>query len=206
MEPKWLDWARRLQAVAQSGLTYTREEFERERYEEVRTIASEMMAAGADYDFQKIRDLFAGETGYATPKFDGRGVVFQDGKVLMVREVRDGGWTLPGGFADVGDTPGEAVVREVLEETGYQVRATKLLALWDRTRHGHVPPRPFHLYKVFIRCEIVGGAPQSSHETADPTFFGEHEIPPLSMGRCTPSQIARLFEHLRHPDWPADFD
>lgn len=206
MEPKWLDWARRLQALSQSGLTYSENPFEIERYEKIREIAAEMMAAGSDADPERIRALFAEERGYATPKVDGRGVVFRDGKILLVREVRDGGWTLPGGFADVGDSPSEAVVREVLEESGYIVRAVKLLALWDRTRHGHVPPRPFHLYKVFLRCEIVGGAPQDSHETAEPGFFGEDEIPPLSLGRTTPRQIARLFEHYRDPTLPTDFD
>ena len=206
MEPRWVEWARRLQALAQSGLSYSQSPYELERYREVREVASQMMAQGSDASFQAVEDLFAGETGYATPKVDGRGVVFRDGKILLVRELRDGAFTLPGGFADVGDTPSEAVVREVLEETGWQVRPVKLLALWDRRKHGHVPPRAFHIYKVFIRCEIVGGGPKDSDETAEPGFFGEGEIPPLSLSRTTPAQITRLFEHYRNPDLPADFD
>ncbi|MBI5545884.1 MAG: NUDIX hydrolase [Deltaproteobacteria bacterium] len=206
MEPIWLEWARRLQALAQSGLTYSQSPFEIERYEQVREIASEMMAVGSGYDLARVRDLFAQEKGYATPKVDGRGVVFRDGRLLLVKELRDGCWTLPGGFADVGDTPAEAVVREVLEETGYEVKPIKLLALWDRNKQGHLPPRPFHIYKVFIRCEIVGGSPKSSHETAEPTFFASDEIPPLSLSRTTPAQISRLFEHYSNPGLPADFD
>jgi len=206
MEPKWLAWAQRLQALSQSGLTYSENPFEIERYEAIREISAEMMASQSDADPAKVRDLFAEQWGYATPKVDVRGVVFRDGKILLVKEKRDGGWTLPGGFADVGDTASESVVREIHEETGYEARAVKLLAVWDRQRQGHVPLRPFHIYKLAFRCEIVGGAPKDSVETEDPRFFDESQIPPLSLGRTTPSQIARLFEHLRHPDWPPDFD
>jgi ADP-ribose pyrophosphatase YjhB (NUDIX family) len=206
MDPKWLSWARGLQALAQSGLTYSQNPFEQERYRQIREIASQMMAEGSSEDLVRIVNLFAGETGYATPKVDGRGVVFRAGKILLVKELRDGGYTLPGGFADVGDTPSEAVVREVREETGFEVRAVKLLALFDRHKHGHVPPRPFHIYKMFFRCEIVGGAAQDSHETAGADFFAEDRIPPLSLSRTTPAQIVRFFEHLRQPDLPTDFD
>ena len=207
MDPKWLEWAKRLQALAQSGLTYTQNAFERERYEQVRDIASEMMAARSDETVERVVGLFAGEEGYATPKVDGRGVVFDaQGRVLLVKELRDGGWTLPGGFADVGDTPSQAVEREVREETGYEVKATKLLALYDRSKHGPVPVRPWHIYKIFLRCELIGGAPKDSHETAGARFFAQAEIPSLSNGRTTPGQLARMFEHYRNPDLPADFD
>ena len=207
MESRWLEWARRLMALSQSGLTYSENDFERERYEHVREIAAQMMASQSEESFERITNLFAGEKGYATPKLDGRGVVFDEqGRLLLVKELRDGGWTLPGGFADVGDSPSEAVEREVRKETGYEVKAVKLLALWDRSKHGHLPPRPWHLYKIFFRCELVGGAPKDSHETAEPRFFAEDEIPPLSLGRTTPKQVARMFEHLRHPEWPAEFD
>ncbi|HEY3446980.1 MAG TPA: NUDIX hydrolase [Myxococcales bacterium] len=207
MEPKWLEWARRLQALAQSGLTYSESVFERERYEQVREIASEMMASQSDETMERVVGLFAGENGYATPKVDGRGVVFDArGRILLVRELRDGGWTLPGGFADVGDTPSQAVEREVREESGYEVKAIKLLALYDRNKHGLVPARPWHIYKIFLRCELIGGAPKDSHETAGARFYAEDEIPSLSSGRTTPKQIARMFEHFRNPHLPADFD
>lgn len=206
MDPKWVEWVQRLQALSQSGLTYTESAFERERYEQIREIAAEIAAAHSGERLEVVRELFSMDRGYATPKVDGRGVVFKDGKLLLVRELRDGNWTLPGGFADVGDSPSEAVVREVREESGYEVRAVKLLALWDRNKQSPGAPRPFHLYKMFIRCELVGGEPRDSHETAEPRFFGEDEIPTLSVGRTTPKQVARLFEHLRDPDLPTDFD
>ena len=121
-------------------------------------------------------ELFAGDSGYATPKVDVRGVVFRAGKILLVQERSDGLWTMPGGWADVGDSPADAVVREIQEESGYEARATKLLALLDRNRHGH-PLHVNHIYKAFIRCEIIGGSPTTSHEIQGVGFFAEGEIP-----------------------------
>lgn len=209
MDPKWIEWARKLQALAQSGLAYTQSPFEIERYNAIRAVAAEMMAAGAESEVKPIRELFAQQLGYATPKVDVRGVVFDgEGRILLVKELRDGRYTLPGGWADVGDTPAEAAVREVFEETGFQTRAVKLLAVWDRRKHGHTPAAPFHLYKIFIRCELLGGAAKDSAETEGAAFFAEEQLPALelSLSRTTPSQLARLFEHLRNPDLPTDFD
>src|SRR4051794_6809675 len=205
MEPAWLDWARKLNALAQNGLTFSENPYDIERYVGIRTIAAEMIAHGSGMDTGRAIDLLASDAGYATPKVDVRGVVFRDGKLLLVQERSDGLWTLPGGWADVGDSPTEAVVREIREESGFETRATKLLALLDRNRHGH-PPHVHHIYKVFIRCEIVGGSPATSHEIQAVGFFADDEIPALSLPRIMPAQIARMFEHLRHPDLPADFD
>src|SRR5208283_2790322 len=132
MEPNWLDWARRLNALAQTGLTFAETPYDIERYTAIRTIAAEMIAHGSGHDFSRVLDLFTCDAGYATPKVDVRGVVFQEGKILLVQERSDGMWTLPGGWADVGDSPAEAVVREVREESGYLTHASKLLALYDR--------------------------------------------------------------------------
>jgi ADP-ribose pyrophosphatase YjhB (NUDIX family) len=204
--PKWLEWARRLQAISQNGLVYARNEFDIERYQAIRQIAAEMMALGSNTQPHRILDLFAGEVGYATPKVDVRGVVFRDDALLLVREREDNRWTLPGGWADVNETPSEAVVREVFEESGYQTYAVKLLALYDRSKHAHVPPFPFHIYKLFFLCEITGGESGRSAETAEAAFFRAGEIPELSVSRVTASQVARFFEHLRHPEWPTEFD
>jgi ADP-ribose pyrophosphatase YjhB (NUDIX family) len=205
MGPAWLEWARRLNALAQTGLTFAENPYDIERYAAIRAIAAEMIARGMGGDADRVLDLFACDAGYATPKVDVRGVVFRDGKLLLVQERSDGLWTLPGGWADVGDSPADAVVREVREEAGFETRATKLLALLDRNRHGH-PPHVNHIYKVFIRCEIVAGSPTTSHEIQGVGFFGEDEIPDLSRTRIMPSQIARMFEHYRQPDLPADLD
>jgi ADP-ribose pyrophosphatase YjhB (NUDIX family) len=210
VETQWIEWAQRLQAIAQSGLTFTKNPFEIERYEQVREIAAEIVAAHIDVDIDPILDLYSDQAGYATPKVDVRGVAFRDGtdcdpEILLVKERRDGLWTLPGGWADVNDSPGEATVREVYEESGYHVRAVKLLACYDRNKHGH-PPFVFHIYKLFFQCELLGGTPTESIETAGVGFFREDEIPPLSLPRVTLTQIERFFEHYRHPTWPTDFD
>jgi ADP-ribose pyrophosphatase YjhB (NUDIX family) len=205
--PAWLRWARRIQALAQSGLTYARDPYDIERYEALRDVAIEMMATHANLTSGAVRDLFAGDQGYATPKLDVRGVVFRDdGALLLVRERSDGGWTLPGGWVDVGESPSQAVEKEVREESGYVVRATKVLGLLDRDRHGH-PPHAHHIWKVFIRCSLVGGAAAAPGlETEGVGFFHASAIPPLSLTRVVPAEIARLFEHHAHPDWPTDFD
>jgi ADP-ribose pyrophosphatase YjhB (NUDIX family) len=205
MNPAWLDWAQRLQAIAQNGLTFSHDHFDIERYEQLHAIAAEIMAAHSEADLSVIRELFAGQVGYATPKVDVRGAVFRGDAILLVKERSDGCWTLPGGWADVGDSPAEAVVREIAEESGYQARAVKLLALYDRNKHGH-PPIPYHTYKLFFLCELIGGAPAESAETDGVGFFAESEMPDLSLTRVTPTQIARLFAHYRNPDLPADFD
>ncbi len=207
MEPNWLTWAKQLAALAQNGLTYSESEYEIERYRQIRRIAAEMMSAGFELETKAVIDLFAQEQGYATPKVDVRGAVFRDDRLLLVREKIDGGWTLPGGWADPCQSPSEAVVREVFEESGFEVRVTKLAAVYDRSRHPHQPPMPFHLYKLFFLCEITGGAAKESYETTGVAFFAEYELPQqLSISRTLPFQLARMFAHRRNPALPTDFD
>ena len=204
--PTWLTWARRLQAIAQSGLTYSPNKFDIQRYEEVRAIAAEMMASGATLpDSAPIRDLFTQQSGYATPKVDVRVAAFHEDRVLLVRELEDGRWTLPGGWADIGEPPAVAAARETREESGYEVHITKLAALYDRDLHGH-PPHAFHAYKLFFMAELRGGSAQDSHETAGAQFFAEEALPPLSLSRVTPPEIAHMFEHYRQPGLPTSFD
>jgi len=207
-EPDWLNWARELQAIAQTGLTFSRDPYDRERYEALRGLAAKMFAARTDAPAGRIADLFAGETGYATPKIDVRAAVFDPReRLLMVRETSDGGrWTLPGGWADVNLTPAENVVKEVREESGFLVRPTKLAAAWDRTRQGHTP-QPFSAAKLFFVCEITGGAAATSDETSEVAFFAEHALPDdLSVDRTTRHQLLRMFAHARQPGLPTEFD
>ena len=203
--PDWLIWARAIPALSQTGLAFTDNPFDRGRYEKLAAMAVEIFAAHTCESPAALEEWFAVQPGYATPKVDVRGCCFRDGQVLMVRERSDGRWCLPGGWADVGDAPAAAVEREIAEESGYQARAVKLLALYDRNKHGH-PPRPDHVYKLFFLCELLGGAPAATMETDEVGFFGEHDLPELSTERIVPAQIARMFEHHRHPEWPADFD
>jgi ADP-ribose pyrophosphatase len=207
-DPRWLAWGKKLQAIAQIGLAYTRDPYDRERFEQVRAVAFEMLAAGSDVPLETVRSVFAEDHGYATPKVDVRGVVFDAaGRLLLVREREDGLWTLPGGWADVTDSPGEAVIKEVREEAGFAVRPVKLLAVLDYNRQGHHPPRAVGIYKLFLRCEITGGAAAFDDlETSAVGFFAEDALPELSEARTTPAEVRRLFDHYRNPDLAADFD
>lgn len=202
----WLEWARRLQAISQTGLTYARDPFDVERYEAIREISAEIMADGAGVtDAARIVDLFRGDVGYATPKVDVRAAVFDGDRLLLVREREDGLWTLPGGWADIGSAPGVNAAREVREESGYECELVKLAAVYDRDLHGH-PSIPFYTYKLFFVARLAGGAAAHSVETDGVDFFAEDEIPPLSLTRVTPAQIRHMFEHHRHPEWPTSFD
>ena len=207
-EPDWLGWARELQAIAQTGLTFCRDPYDRERYEAIRQIAARIFAARTDAPAERIEALFAGETGYATPKVDVRAAVFDDDdRVLMVRETADGGrWTLPGGWADVNRTAAENVVKEVLEESGFEVEPLKLAAVWDRTKQGHAP-HVFSCCKFFFVCALIGGRATTSHEISEVGWFLEANIPAnLSLERVLPQQIRRMFAHRRDPSLPTDFD
>jgi ADP-ribose pyrophosphatase YjhB (NUDIX family) len=207
MEPKWLVWAREIQATAQTGLAYTKDAFDRQRYEHLRHLAARMMAERSGVDAAFVAGLFAEQTGYATPKVDVRGAVFGEGKILLVRERADSGrWTLPGGWADVNRSPRECVVSEVREEAGLEVKPVKLAAVYDRARHPHVPPYPFHIYKMFFICEIVGGVPSPGIETEEVDFFGADELPELSLSRVLDYQITRMFAHIDEPNMPTEFD
>jgi ADP-ribose pyrophosphatase YjhB (NUDIX family) len=207
-EPDWLTWARELQAIAQTGLAFSRDPYDRERYEALRGLAAKMFAARTDAPVERIAELFAGESGYATPKIDVRAAVFDRAeRLLMVRETSDGGrWTLPGGWADVNRSAAENAVKEALEESGYQVRVLKLAALWDRARQGH-PAGLFSCAKVFFVCEPTGGAAATSLETSEVGWFAEADLPQdLSLGRVLPQQLARMFAHWRDPALATEFD
>ncbi|MBK9747425.1 MAG: NUDIX hydrolase [Chloroflexi bacterium] len=207
--PQWLDWAQRLQSIAQTGLHYDAQPFDRLRYEDVMQIAAEMLAAGSDTAVDEIKPLLRIDKGHTTPKIDVRGVVFQDDKILLVQEKLDNyRWTLPGGWADIGESAGVSVAREIYEETGYHARAVKLLALYDRNLHAHSPYQ-FHAYKAFFRCELLSDLREPDPrnvETGEVGFFGEDELPELSTARVTADQISRFFAHLRQPELPTDFD
>jgi ADP-ribose pyrophosphatase YjhB (NUDIX family) len=206
MDPQWLDWAKRLQAIAQTGITYSKDHYDTERYEAVRRIAVEILGEGTGAaSLEPITDLLAREKGYATPKVDVRAAVIHENRILLVKEIADGLWSLPGGWADIGDVPSLAAVREVREESGYTVVARKLAALLDRNLHGH-PFFPYHAYKLYFLCDLVGGQATPSYETDGVGFFSEDSLPPLSLTRVMPAQIALMFEHYRHPEMPTTFD
>lgn len=204
---QWLEWAQQIQAIAQNGLTYSQNEFDIERYHQLRAIAAQIMVTDFNFEHSDILKEFNSQVGYATPKVDVRAIVFESDKILLVKEKEDGCWALPGGWADVGVSPSECAVKEVYEESGYHVRVIKLLGVYDRNHIRHdYPPLVHHVYKLFFQCELIGGKPMKSIETTEIAFFGEQEIPNLSLTRIVPSQITRMFEHHRNPNMPTDFD
>lgn len=205
-EPKWVGWARELQAIAQTGLHFSESEYDLDRYRRILELSTEIFANHTGESLELIRGLFAKQSGYATPKVDVRGVVFRESKLLLVQEQSDGLWTLPGGWADVNDSPSEAVEREIVEESGFEAKAEKMLAVFDRAKHGHEPPFPFHVYKFFILCRLEGGAAKVNMETTAVEFFSRDEIPPLSVSRVTREQIQFCFEAQQDPDRPCQFD
>jgi ADP-ribose pyrophosphatase YjhB (NUDIX family) len=207
MDSKWIGWVKTLQAISQTGLHYAKDAFDVRRYQQIRGIAAEMLADRSNLSSAQALEFSAAEFGYATPKVDVRGVAFRDSRILLVREIQDHGrWTVPGGWADVDETPSEAVVREVFEESGFETNAVKLLAVYDREKQGHVPPFPFHVYKLFFLCEIVGGAPRPNEEASEIAFFAEDELPELSVSRVTEAEIRRFFRYLQDPTAETDFD
>lgn len=205
MEEKWLAWAKQIQSIAQAGLTYTRDDYDYERYIELRQLSAEILETYTEYDMKTIQELFTNETGYQTPKVDIRAAVIKDGKILLVKEKADGKWSIPGGWGDVGFSPAEVAVKEVEEESGYLVEAKRLLAVLDHKHHPH-PPSPYHIYKMIIGCELVGGNATDSIETSDCDFFSLDNLPPLSDGRITESQITMLFRLHDNPSMPTVFD
>jgi ADP-ribose pyrophosphatase YjhB (NUDIX family) len=201
-----IKWAQEIQALAQNGMAYTQNPYDKERFQQLSRLAAEIMAAGTRAEVSEVNAVFSAQSGYATPKVDVRGVVFKGSKLLLVRELQDGGkWTLPGGWADINEPPSLAVEREVREEAGMIVKAKKVAAVFDRDLHGH-PPYPFHVYKLFFLCGLIAEATPDPLETAEPTFYTKNQIPELSLPRVTREEIECMFTHLAEPDRPTDFD
>ena len=181
----WLQWAVELQSLAQAGLTYGRDAYDRERYERIREIAAEMVAHQTQLPVEKVRDLFCNETGYQTPKLDTRAAVFQDGRILLVRE-RDGRWSLPG-------------------EAGLEVTADRIIAVQDRAKH-NLPRYAYGVCKIFVLCSLVGGQFRENLETTAAAYFSEEDLPPLSTEKNTEEQIQMCFAAHRARDWDVVFD
>lgn len=203
---RWLYWAREIEALAKTGLHYARNEFEVERAERLLEVAAEIIAEHSNLTMEQLHLAFEQQPGYVTPKVDVRAAVFDQDKLLMVREVMDGGWTLPGGWADVGESPALATEREVLEEAGLEVKAARLVGVYDANR---VPGSLdlFHAYKLIFLCELVGGEVNTSHETSEVGFFDKGHIPhPLSGYRTTERHLEDVFRFHHDGSLPAVFD
>ena len=200
----WLDWAVELQALAQAGLHYGKDPFDIERFQRIRDIAAEMLARGTDLPLETVTDLFCCESGYQTPKLDTRAAVFQNGRILLVRE-NDGRWSLPGGWVDVNVSVGENTAKEVREEAGLEVIPRRVIAVQDREKHNR-PVYAWKICKVFVLCALVGGEFRPNSETTASGYFSLEDLPPLAEEKNTEEQVRMCFEASRAETWETLFD
>ena len=202
--PRWIDWAQEIFSLSQAGLTYSQNPFDIERYKRLQEITAEMIASQSELEQEAVLESFSMQAGYTTPKIDVRGAVVREGRILLIQERMDDRWAMPGGWADLGNAPAAVAEREVWEESGYQVRAKKVVAVIDANR---IQPMEFyHAYKIIFLCEFLGGEPRLSYETLGVDFFDPHHLPPLSIYRTDESMIQEVFAHLQNPSRPAAFD
>ena len=201
---KWLQWAIELQSLAQAGLTYGKDIYDKERYERIRDISAEIVSNYTDIEIEKVKDLFCNEVGYQTPKLDTRAAIFEEGKILLVRE-NNGKWSLPGGWVDVNVSVKENTIKEVKEESGLDVSADKIIAVQDRAKH-NLPVYAYGVCKVFVLCSVLGGQFVENIETTEFQYFGEFEIPELAEEKNNLEQIKMCFRAYRSENWETEFD
>ena len=204
-EKRWLDWAIELQSLAQAGLTYGKDVYDRERYERIREISAEILAHKSEIPVETVRDLFCNEIGYQTPKLDTRGAVFKDDKILLVQE-NNGKWSLPGGWVDVNLSVKENTVKEVKEESGLDVTADSIIAIQDRAKH-NLPLYAYGICKVFVLCTLIGGRFEANSETTGFDWFSMEQLPVLAEEKNNVEQIEMCFRAYRAGDqWKTLFD
>ena len=198
------EWARELQSIAQAGLWYGKDDFDRERYRRVREIAAEMMAERTGLPLEKVKDLFCGDTGYQTPKIDTRAAIVADGKILLVRE-RSGLWSMPGGWCDYNLSPAENTIKEAREEAGLEIEILRLISAQDRAKHNR-PLYAYNIVRLFYLCRAVGGQFEKNIETSESGWFAGDELPPLAEEKCTAAQVRMCLDAARAETWEALFD
>ena len=202
--PQWLNWAREIFSLSQSGLTYSGNESDLERYKRLQEITAEIISSQSEVSKESVLDGFSMQAGYITPKVDVRGAVVQDGKILLIQERADDKWAMPGGWADLGNSPASVAEREVWEESGFRVKAEKVVAVMDANR---IEPLEFyHAYKIIFLCRLLDGEPRTSYETLAVDFFDPNDLPPLSSYRTNEDMLQEVFAHVENPDRPTAFD
>ena len=201
---KWLEWAVELQSLAQAGLTYGKDVYDRERYERIRDISAEILSYKTDISVEKVKNLFCNEVGYQTPKLDTRAAVFEHEKILLVKE-NNGKWSLPGGWVDVNLSVKENTVKEVKEESGLDVTADRIIAIQDRDRH-NLPAYAYGVCKIFVLCSVMGGEFEKNIETTEFRYFNKAELPELATEKNTKEQIEMCFNAYYNKDWIVEFD
>jgi len=203
-DKKWLEWAVELQAIAQSGLHYTKDCFDQERFERIREISAEIISRQSEMPVEKVKDLFCCETGYQTPKIDTRAAIFKNNRILLVKEA-DGRWSLPGGWVDVDLSVKENIIKEVREEAGLDVEVDKVIAVQDREKH-NLPIYAYKICKIFIQCSVIGGSFKANNETTDSRYFSLEELPPLATEKSNAEQIKMCFQAFSEQAWKTILD
>jgi len=201
---QWLKWAVELQSLAQAGLHYSRDDFDIERFERIREISAEMISYKTDIPLEKVKDLFCSDTGYQTPKIETRAAIFENGKILLVRE-RDGRWSLPGGWVDVNVSVKENTIKEVKEEAGLDVTTDLVIAVQDREKH-NLPVYAYKVCKVFVLCTAIGGSFKENIETIESGYFALDELPPLALEKNNREQIEMCFAAHSSDNWKTLID
>jgi ADP-ribose pyrophosphatase YjhB (NUDIX family) len=202
--PKWIEWVREIFSLSQAGLTYSKNEFDIARYKRLQEITAEMLESQSELSKASVLESFSMQAGYITPKIDVRGAVIHEDKILLIQERTDGRWAMPGGWADLGNTPASVAEREVWEESGYRVKAEKVVAVLDANR---IQPMEFyHAFKIIFLCRLIDGEPHTSNETSAVDFFDLNELPPLSKYRTNEEMLREVFAHLNDPDRRTAFD
>jgi ADP-ribose pyrophosphatase YjhB (NUDIX family) len=202
--PKWLNWAQEIFSLSQSGITYSQNQYDIERYKRLQEITAEIIASQSNIMKESVLESFSMQAGYITPKIDVRGAVIREGKILLIQERADGKWAMPGGWADLGNSPASVAEREVWEESGFRVKAEKVVAVIDANR---IEPMEFyHAYKIIFLCKLLDGRPRVSHETLAVDFFDPSNLPPLSIYRTNENMLREVFAHVKNPNRPAAFD
>ena len=203
-DQKWLDWAMKLQSIAQAGLFYGKDVYDRERYEQIRDISAEMLSYRSELPVETVKTLFCNEVGYQTPKLDTRAAIFQNEKILLVQE-NNGTWSLPGGWVYLFESIRSNTEKEVKEEAGLDVRASRIIAIQDRDKHNQ-PRYAYGVCKVFVLCELLGGRFEENIETIGFSYFGLDELPRLATEKNTKEQIEMCFTAFRAERWDTLFD
>jgi ADP-ribose pyrophosphatase YjhB (NUDIX family) len=205
MKEKWLYWAKELQSIAQAGLTYSKDKYDLDRFQQIRDLSVEILNEYTDVGSEKIRDLFCNETGYQTPKVDIRGAIFKDKKILLVKESIDGCWSLPGGWAEVNLSVKENIVKEAKEEAGANVIPKKIIAILDKNKNNELPG-VYGIYKIFVLCKLIDENFEKNTETEESGFFSLDNLPPLSVGRNTMKQLEMCFKAEEEENFITIFD
>lgn len=201
---RWLQWAVELQSIAQAGIWYAKDIFDKERYERIRCIAADMISYKSEIPIDKVRDLFCGDVGYQTPKLDSRAAIFQDDRILLVKE-KNGTWSLPGGWVDVDLSVRENTIKEVKEEAGLDVTADMIIAVQDREKH-NLPVYAYKVCKIFVLCSVIGGEFRANTETVESEYFGVNELPLLAAEKNNEEQIRMCFDAYHSSNWITLFD